>query len=502
MTYEPTVTNGNPGDACNDGNPNTTADQLGASTACTCAGLTCTVNGFVVFDNTDGSNLRWIIRQQGTNVLVANSPGYPAYFPYPVTSQYSDPFCVPDGCFYIIVEDQGGNGITNGGYKVLVGGKRAIDNAGNFLSGFTSQIAGNQGFCVVGGAIGNEQLIWSSKDREDWRTSPCTPDVIWTNNTGAVRYRFWFYDPNGGASFYAPTSAGGTSNSQTLGGLGLVNGTLYNVRVQSKATISGPWTNAGHASRLRVNNTLAQCRKSKLYDDPSFPAKVSCGATKSLLPGNANTNGVNQVFARPVTRMNANCVEVDANKYQFRFRIPAENITFVMNGQGANPWVYLNATTNAAATQCSGAYKLAICKTYEVEVRASFDGGITYCVGGTNPCVLNPWGDVCLLTTAGCANGGGQNMATEEASNMSLYPNPNRGDQITLMVNAIKEGVNTVSVDIYDTFGKRVSARTLAVQDGFVNTIMDLNGELAAGMYMVNITAGDATYTQRLVIQP
>jgi hypothetical protein len=35
-----------------------------------------------------------------------------------------------------------------------------------------------------------------------------------------------------------------------------------------------------------------------------------------------------------------------------------------------------------------------------------------------------------------------------------------------------------------------------------VNTNIALNGELAAGMYLVNITAGDTTYTERLVIQP
>jgi len=31
--------------------------------------------------------------------------------------------------------------------------------------------------------------------------------------------------------------------------------------------------------------------------------------------------------------------------------------------------------------------------------------------------------------------------------------------------------------------------------------VIDLHDELAAGMYMVNITAGDETHTQRLVIQ-
>jgi len=57
-------------------------------------------------------------------------------------------------------------------------------------------------------------------------------------------------------------------------------------------------------------------------------------------------------------------------------------------------------------------------------------------------------------------------------------------------------------VDIFDLFGKRVSARTIAVTDGNINTTLDLNGDLAAGMYLVNITAGETVYTERLVIQP
>jgi hypothetical protein len=69
-------------------------------------------------------------------------------------------------------------------------------------------------------------------------------------------------------------------------------------------------------------------------------------------------------------------------------------------------------------------------------------------------------------------------------------------------LSAVEEGVNTVSVDIFDLFGKRVSARTIAVNDGMINTVLDLNGEFAASMYLVNITAGETVYTERLVIQP
>ena len=83
-----------------------------------------------------------------------------------------------------------------------------------------------------------------------------------------------------------------------------------------------------------------------------------------------------------------------------------------------------------------------------------------------------------------------------------MYPNPNRGDQVFLSLSEVSADVQTVTVDIYDLSGKRIVARTIAVQGGYLNTALELNGDLAGGMYMVNITAGDKTYTERLVIQP
>jgi hypothetical protein len=77
-----------------------------------------------------------------------------------------------------------------------------------------------------------------------------------------------------------------------------------------------------------------------------------------------------------------------------------------------------------------------------------------------------------LVTINPCAevNGGGNSMVVEGNSTFTMYPNPNRGDQLFLSVSNVEEGVNTVNVDIFDMTGKRVMARTIAVQDGFVNT--------------------------------
>src|SRR5690606_32760869 len=132
---------------------------------------------------------------------------------------------------------------------------------------------------------------------------------------------------------------------------------------------------------------------------------------------------------------------------------------------------------------------------YEVDVRAM--------VGG-NWC---EWGDICTLTIeegAGALRGNQQNMHAGDHSpaELTIEPNPHPGRQLYLSLTQVPEGALTVSVDMFDLFGKRVIARTIAAQDGNLNTVIDLEGQLAAGMYMVNITAGDKTYTQRLVVQP
>jgi autotransporter-associated beta strand protein len=90
------------------------------------------------------------------------------------------------------------------------------------------------------------------------------------------------------------------------------------------------------------------------------------------------------------------------------------------------------------------------------------------------------------------------NMAAD--ARLVMFPNPNNGDQLTMSLSAVEEGVNTISVDIFDLSGARVSSRTISVNGGMVQQVLSL-GEMAEGMYMVSITAGTQRYTERLVIQ-
>ncbi len=486
------------GSLCDDGDAGTVGDTV--TPACTCVGTpinACTTNLNIVFQTDGTSNVGWELREQGTDALVQSGGGV-----FPQSLGYSQATCVPNGCFYLVVTDDAGDGFTNGGYFLsTASGARIIDNRNNFTTGFTSQIAGGQGFCIP---MGTDRLIYTSCDKLDWRSNEFivandNPGVnaAWTgggadNNLATDGYELWFYDPNGGYSFrryhsHATSDGFGPASAQRACHIQLNNwnvanhlpvGALLNVKVRSRLDgVNASW---GTACRFKLDPVRAQCPLTKLMDIPGNQY-VACGGTRNMGPGSL-------VHARPVTRLNGNGNVVAANKYQFRFRIPAENITVIKTSNTGQYWVPATAP-------------LQPCKTYEVDVRASFDNGATWCTDFVAPVQNDPWGPVCLLSIACNATGGGQNGVMEDAA-LRMYPNPNRGDQLYLSIPALEADVAAVSVDIHDTFGKRVRSMRIAVQDGHLNTVIDLEGSLAAGMYVVNITAGERSYTERLVVQP
>ncbi len=233
----PTVNNGTPGQACDDSNPLTVLDVLGASPACGCAGTPCTQTVTLTFQADGFSGIRWALRQQVTNILVQSSPGYPAYDFPPPSNNYTYTTCLPNGQYYVVVEDDACNGIVNGGYIVQVGGTRVIDNRNNFLNGCISQISGGQGFGIP---VGNDRLISASCDRLDLRrgASGTCSDVLTAdltpNSTPNNVFQFWFYDPNGTLSLRWPANNAGLNQVNMFSLPSLVEGKLYNVRVRTQ----------------------------------------------------------------------------------------------------------------------------------------------------------------------------------------------------------------------------------------------------------------------------
>jgi hypothetical protein len=462
------------------------------TTECGSNNSACTENGLTLEFQTDAAPFEttWEIRNS-TGVVVATSGG-PLVAPFGVQTESG---CVPDGCYTLRVLDAGGDGMTTGGYILRTQGtnQRIIDNRNNFNTGFVSAISGGQGFCLP---ISNQGLLFTSCDKLDWINSQyvvAAPDAAvsaeWIpNGANSVQdansgYEFWIFDPNGSYSFrrfrshnvsdgFGPASATRAChmrlNNWTPASQVPAN-TLMNVRVRTR--INGVNGEFGPACRLMIDPVRAACPLTNLMDIPGNQF-FSCGVFRNWGTGN-------YLHARPVT---------GANRYQFRFRLPAEGYEVVRTA--TTYFVQLNWPATSGGPLENG-------KTYDVDVRISRDGGLTWCTSS------DPWGKVCQVTIGSQPASLMANMENNATNaELTMFPNPNRGDVLSFSLSTIEAGVNTVTMDVYDLSGKRVITRELAVAGSNVITTVDLNGELAAGMYSVNIIAGTKSYNERLVIQP
>ncbi|HRH71398.1 MAG TPA: GEVED domain-containing protein, partial [Flavobacteriales bacterium] len=453
--------------------------------------------------------------------------------------------CLEAGSYRLRVYDSAGDGFVSGG---VVGGyqlreasgsqRRIIDNFKNFtnLAGGPPDISAMATSLDNGRfelPVGVDAPIFSSCDKEDWvnyqflvaTENPVVSAQFLSNPTNSG-YEFWFFNPNGTYSyrrFRSHSTSDGTGSGPTRACHFKINrnvplppgnqatnqeipySTLLNVRIRGRA--NGNNLTFGPACRFKIDYSQAACPVVKLQDNPAVTTDFSCGVSKNF--GGANAT-INKITATPPQFTPA--APAGQVRFQFRFRVPGE-----IDNELSNPWACIVRPPQTSATlylNWTTGQKLKCNTTYEVDVRVSKDGGATWCVGGatTNPAdcgvTVSPWGKVCNVTIGTSTfcpvelAGGSNNLAVQGNGTLTMFPNPNRGDQVFISLSEVATGVNTVSVDIFDLSGKKVTTRAIAVQDGNVNTYLKLNGDLAGGMYMVNITAGDKTYTERLVIQP
>ncbi len=503
-----------PGTPCNDLIPSTNDETWQAN--CTCVGTPCSQNVILELrSDANSDEISWEILYQNDGTVVCSGGGYLPNILDPI----AEPCCLPIGCFRLRVYDSGGDGFVTGGYELResgVNGRRIIDNSGNFTNGSVSAIANtyeNGAFCVP---IGDDKPIWSSCDKLDWVNNKfivCHANAAVSAQYGVTNttsgYEFWFFDPNGSYSFRrfrSHATSDGYGSGATRACHFKVNGwvnsmatphipanILMNVRVRGR--VAGNNLPFGSACQFKIDAALAACPRVKLQDDPANVSDYSCGVSRDF-GGASNPN--NRIYANPPQSVPV--VPSAMVRYQFRFRISGEGVCIVRPPQTSARMV-LNWTTGTPL-ECS--------KTYEVDVRVSLDGGATWCFGPgatdeASACAdTEDWGKVCLVSINGCneMDGGGDHLAIQGDGTFTMYPNPNHGDQLFVSMEHVQVGIETVSVAIFDLTGKRVSSRTIAVQDGSVKANLDLTGELAGGLYLVRINAGDRTFSEQLVIQP
>ncbi|HQV75909.1 MAG TPA: GEVED domain-containing protein, partial [Flavobacteriales bacterium] len=344
------------------------------TTQCGTTNPVCTENGlFLEFQNDlNPGQVTWEILNQAGNLVVLSGAD-----PVPASSIGTQALCLPDGCYRLRVLDSAGDGMTTGGYELREdGGARIIDNTNNFSTGSVSSVAG--GFCLP---LGTSDLIYSSCDKLDWveykylvchaipavaaEWIPSGANSVQDANSG---YEFWIFDPNGSYSFrkfhahnvsdgFSPASANRACRLKIHGWYNTVltphipQNVKMNVRVRGR--VNGVNQNFGPACTMMMNTAAAACPLARLQDDPANPSDFSCGVNRTW--GGTNT-GANKIVARPPQFWPAPFGGGTGVRFQFRFRIPSENICIVRPPQ-ASPTLYLNWNTGTP---------LVATKTYEV----------------------------------------------------------------------------------------------------------------------------------------
>jgi len=135
--------------------------------------------------------------------------------------------------------------------------------------------------------------------------------------------------------------------------------------------------------------------------------------------------------------------------------------------------------------------------------------GDTYAVqvlGGSGG-LVGTYGYSCNITIAG---GDGPGFSPDVATPMSddaaaliqLYPNPTMGDEVLLVLSNLDNEQQSIIVEVYDMFGKKVHNQNIANNGSEMNAALRFQKSLASGVYMVNVIINDQLAgAQKLVVQ-
>jgi hypothetical protein len=450
-----------PGTPCDDGDVNTGNDTWTAECGCTGSpiGGPCTGDQVVLIINTDNNpgDIGWEILDGGNNVVASGSPST-------ANAQNSTTVCLgsaPNACYGLRLTDSYGDGISGGGWALrTTDGKLILGDV--FSDGTVSPSAmplspsyGNaHSFCLP---LGPANIL----DNECGTFNNDLGNKVYCNKvTGATQYQFEFSDPDAGRIRRIVRSTNYVHFSDMVANP-LVPGVKYFARVRTN--VDGPVADAHFGSGCEMGLApLSVC--SQLIQAPAYGH--SCNETRTF-----NTNN-SFIYAKPV---------VGATEYQFRIFNIGEGYdqTFTRSTY----ILQLKWNANVAPPLVNGS-------TYSVEVNVKVSGVFSgFCPSSCN-ITINNGGNSGLM--AGTEH--------EGFGDAMLWPNPVRDGQVNLDLTGLKDKDQRITLDIPDIYGNLVFTQAFANNGARFSTVLQLPGDIASGVYLVNITVNGEHTVQRLSI--
>ena len=443
--------------------PNGTTDDLPANDQATKV-MTITGRSAKVVIATDNN-------ANQTTWLITDAFGFTVATGGPYTGQNNQiiitTVCLPTtfgSCYSLYLFDSGGDGLCclngNGYWELRTENNRLLlrDRFNSTPSGGisppNSQPVGHE-FCLPAGPsniLGTECDIFTNQ----------LLNKVYTSSVGALSYQFEFTDPDAG--YRRRITVGRPwvrfSEMQTSP---LAPGTVYFCRARADQGSTG-FTDDHFGTGCEMGldpNNVPGC--TQLIDNITLTTH-SCGVTKPF-------GGSAKIWAVPV---------VGATQYRFNFNNP---------GEGYNRNVL---RTSYVCPLSWVTQPLVNGSTYNVKVEV-FANGVWggFCGATCSLTILNPPGQSQFGRTA---------LEDISTGTISLYPNPVRDGRVRLMIDGLTDEDQTLNVDIYDLFGKRVQADRYRNSGTVFNTVLELDGSLAVGVYVVNITVNGKVTTRRLSV--
>ncbi|HMN06036.1 MAG TPA: T9SS type A sorting domain-containing protein [Flavobacteriales bacterium] len=440
-----------PGNTCDDGDPNTTGDVWDAS--CECTGTPCGGNIVVVVIKTDdyAEDITWEILDDSNNQVATGGPGAGQN-----NMEVQESVCLGNSpgnmCYRFILNDGFGDGIDGGFWELrtATGGlllRDAFDGVadGDYspASSPASPAYGNgHSFCLPLGPV------HIAPDECNVFNNLLGNKVYCNKLTGAANYQFEFSDPDAG--FIRRIAR--PNNYVAFGDMvsnPLTPGVKYFARVRTDK--NGPMASAHWGTGCEMGIALQALGCSGLIQAPAYGH--SCNEVRSF-----NTNN-SFIYASPIQ---------GGTEYQFHIYNAGEGYdeTFSRNTY----ILQLKWNGNVAPPLMNGS-------TYQVEVNVKVNGLWSgFCAANT--CSITIDNNPVLVNRS----------AQMETGAASIWPNPVRDGRVNLNIEGIQADKQHIRVDIKDVHGIHVAGQSFENYGERFNTVLDLPGHIANGVYMVHIS--------------
>ena len=422
---------------------------------------TCGGDQVVVAIETDGnaSQTTWEIVDSNDHLLAGGGP-----YSGLNNTLIVESVCLSGGsaadCYGFRLMDSFGDGITGGSWELrTTDGKLVLRD--EFSDGASSPV--------------NPPLYGSYGDYHSFCLPLAAPDVhpaecgvfdnrsdnkVFANKVagtnylgGTLNYQFEFSDPDSGYIRRIKKPRNYIVFSE-LNPSPLKGGKHYFTRVRTDK--AGPVADAHWGAGCEMGlGTTVNC--TQLIEAPTYGH--SCNETRRYGPSSF-------IYAQPV---------FGASQYEFRIFNTGEGYdeTYVRN-------TYI-LELNGFANPLVDGY------SYQVQVRAK---------------VSDTWGSYCGTCSITIDNQ--QQMLDQHlvqaAGEATLWPNPARDGQVYLNIDGIEAATQQITVDVKDIYGQQVYGQAFGNSGERFSTVLNLPGDIASGVYLVNITVNGEVTTHRLSI--